>query len=267
MTMASSVPAAPATAHAGKAEGDPELQDLRGTTQKMTRIRRIIATKTQDALRATAQQTQQHEVDLTRVATLRSRAKAAFADREGVKLTFLPFFAKAAVEALDVHPNINASYDSATGDITYQSHVHLSIAVDSEQGLLSPVIHNADNLSFAGLARAIADVANRARTGGLKPDEMGGSTFTITNIGSAGALFDTPILLPPQLAMLGTGAVVKRPVVIASGGNESIGIRSMAFLPLTFDRQLVDGDDAGHFMNTIKRRLEEASFEEDLGLR
>ncbi|WP_083898369.1 2-oxoglutarate dehydrogenase, E2 component, dihydrolipoamide succinyltransferase [Nocardia vinacea] len=263
-------PAAPAAAAktpaAVSTSSRPELQHLSGTTQKASRIRQIIAAKTREALQTTAQLTQEHEADLTKVAALRSRAKEAFAAREGVNLTFLPFFAKAAVEALGVHPNINASYNPEAGEITYHSAVHLGIAVDSEQGLLSPVIHNANDLSLTGLARAISDIANRARTGGLKPDEMVGSTFTITNIGSQGALFDTPILLPPQLAMLGIGAIVKRPMVIADDGSEFIGIRSMAFLPLTYDRQLVDATDANRFMATIKHRLETAAFEADLGL-
>ncbi|WP_231983091.1 2-oxoglutarate dehydrogenase, E2 component, dihydrolipoamide succinyltransferase [Nocardia sp. 852002-20019_SCH5090214] len=244
----------------------PQLQALRGTVQKANRIRQITATKTRESLQTTAQLTQTHEVDVTKIAALRAKAKSAFADREGVNLTFLPFFAKAAVEALGVHPNVNASYNEDTKEITYHSSVHLGIAVDTEQGLLSPVIHNASDLSLAGLARAIADIANRARTGGLKPDELAGGTFTITNIGSQGALFDTPILVPPQAAMLGTGAIVKRPMVISDNGSEFIGIRSMCYLPLTYDHRLIDGADAGRFLTTIRHRLEEAAFEADLGL-
>ncbi|OXR44752.1 Dihydrolipoyllysine-residue acetyltransferase component of pyruvate dehydrogenase complex [Nocardia cerradoensis] len=252
-------PSAPAGAR-------PQLQALRGTVQKANRIRQITATKTRESLQTTAQLTQTHEVDVTKIAALRAKAKSAFADREGVNLTFLPFFAKAAVEALGVHPNVNASYNEDTKEITYHSSVHLGIAVDTEQGLLSPVIHNASDLSLAGLARAIADIANRARTGGLKPDELAGGTFTITNIGSQGALFDTPILVPPQAAMLGTGAIVKRPIVISDNGSEFIGIRSMCYLPLTYDHRLIDGADAGRFLTTIRHRLEEAAFEADLGL-
>ncbi len=245
----------------------PELAALRGTTQKANRIRQITAIKTRESLQTTAQLTQVHEVDVTKIAALRTQAKSGFKEREGVNLTFLPFFAKAVVEALGVHPNVNASYDEPNKTITYHAAVHLGIAVDTEQGLLSPVIHNASDLSLAGLARAINDIADRARNGGLKPDELSGGTFTITNIGSAGALFDTPILVPPQAAMLGTGAIVKRPVVITDElGNESIGVRSMCFLPLTYDHRLVDGADAGRFLTTIRHRLEEASFEADLGL-
>ncbi|RMI27723.1 2-oxoglutarate dehydrogenase, E2 component, dihydrolipoamide succinyltransferase, partial [Nocardia stercoris] len=262
-------PAAPAAAAAPASTAHgvrPELQALRGTVQKATRIRQITANKTVESLQTTAQLTQTHEVDMTKVASLRAQAKNKFKEREGVNLTFLPFFAKAVVEALGVHPNINASYNQDTKEITYHSAVHLGIAVDTEQGLLSPVIHNANDLSLAGLARAIADIANRARTGGLKPDELAGGTFTITNIGSQGALFDTPILVPPQSAMLGTGAIVKRPMVVTEHGDEFIGIRSMVYLPLTYDHRLIDGADAGRFLTTIKHRLEEAAFEADLGL-
>ncbi|NGP06822.1 2-oxoglutarate dehydrogenase, E2 component, dihydrolipoamide succinyltransferase, partial [Rhodococcus sp. 14C212] len=258
---------APAAAPAATAGVRPELAHLRGTTQKVNRIRQITAIKTRESLQTTAQLTQTFEVDVTKIAHLRAQAKATFAEREGVNLTFLPFFAKAVVEALKAHPNINASYDEDKKEITYHAAEHLGIAVDTEQGLLSPVIHNAGDLSLAGLARAIADIAKRARSGGLKPDELAGGTFTITNIGSQGALFDTPILVPPQAAMLGTGAIVKRPVVVTDEvGNESIGVRSMCYLPLTYDHRLVDGADAGRFLTTIKHRLEEAAFEADLGL-
>ena len=259
--------AAPVAAKPAAAAVRPELAHLRGTTQKANRIRQITATKTRESLQTTAQLTQVHEADVTTIAALRSKAKAGFKEREGVNLTFLPFFAKAVVEALGAHPNVNASYDESAKEITYHAGVHLGIAVDTDQGLLSPVIHNAGDLSLAGLARAIADIAGRARNGGLKPDELSGGTFTITNIGSQGALFDTPILVPPQAAMLGTGAIVKRPVVLTDdNGNESIGVRSLCYLPLTYDHRLVDGADAGRFLTTIRHRLEEASFEADLGI-
>lgn len=264
-------PAAAAAAKAAPAPSAPAapaaLAHLRGTTQKANRIRQITAKKTRESLQQTAQLTQTHEVDVTKITALRARAKATFAEREGVNLTFLPFFAKAAVEALKAHPNVNASYNEDTKEITYFDAEHLGIAVDTDQGLLSPVIHNAGDLSLAGLARAIADIAGRARSGNLKPDELAGGTFTITNIGSQGALFDTPILVPPQAAMLGTGAIVKRPRVIRDdAGNESIGIRSVCYLPLTYDHRLIDGADAGRFLTTIKHRLEEGAFEADLGL-
>ncbi len=259
--------AAPAPAAPAPPAAAPALAHLRGTTQKASRIRQITANKTRESLQATAQLTQTHEVDMTRIVGLRARAKAAFAEREGVNLTFLPFFARAVIDALKIHPNINASYNEATKQITYYDAEHLGFAVDTEQGLLSPVIHNAGDLSLGGLARAIADIAARARSGNLKPDELSGGTFTITNIGSQGALFDTPILVPPQAAMLGTGAIVKRPrVVVDDSGNESIGVRSICYLPLTYDHRLIDGADAGRFLTTIKHRLEEGAFEADLGL-
>ncbi|MDT5141267.1 MAG: hypothetical protein QOI79_596 [Mycobacterium sp.] len=252
-------PSAPAPA--------PALAHLRGTTQKASRIRQITAKKTRESLQATAQLTQTHEVDMTRIVALREKAKAGFAEREGVNLTFLPFIARAVIDALKAHPNVNASYNEDTKEITYYDAEHLGFAVDTEQGLLSPVIHNAGDLSLAGLARAIADIASRARSGDLKPDELSGGTFTITNIGSQGALMDTPILVPPQAAMLGTGAIVKRPrVVVDETGNESIGVRSVCYLPLTYDHRLIDGADAGRFVTSIRHRLEEGAFEADLGL-
>jgi 2-oxoglutarate dehydrogenase E2 component (dihydrolipoamide succinyltransferase) len=245
----------------------PALAHLRGTTAKANRIRQITAKKTRESLQATAQLTQTHEVDMTKIVALRARAKAAFAEREGVNLTYLPFIARAVIDALKAHPNVNASYNEDAGEITYYDAEHLGFAVDTEQGLLSPVIHNAGDLSLGGLARAIADIAARARSGNLKPDELSGGTFTITNIGSQGALFDTPILVPPQAAMLGTGAIVKRPrVIVDEAGNESIGVRSVSYLPLTYDHRLIDGADAGRFVTTIKNRLEEGAFEADLGL-
>ncbi|MGO9930052.1 MAG: 2-oxoglutarate dehydrogenase, E2 component, dihydrolipoamide succinyltransferase [Mycobacterium sp.] len=266
---AAQAPAAAPAANAPEAAPTPAaaLAHLRGTTQKASRIRQITANKTRESLQATAQLTQTHEVDMTKIVGLRARAKAAFAEREGVNLTFLPFIARAVIDALKVHPNINASYNEDTKEITYYDAEHLGFAVDTEQGLLSPVIHNAGDLSLAGLARAIADIAARTRSGDLKPDELSGGTFTITNIGSQGALFDTPILVPPQAAMLGTGAIVKRPrVVVDDSGNESIGVRSVCYLPLTYDHRLIDGADAGRFLTTIKNRLEEGAFEADLGL-
>lgn len=268
---APAAPASPAAAPAAPKPSAPTpapaLAHLRGTTQKASRIRQITANKTRESLQATAQLTQVHEVDMTRIVALRAKAKSAFAEREGVNLTYLPFIARAVIDALKTHPNVNASYNEGTKEITYYDAEHLGFAVDTEQGLLSPVIHNAGDLSLAGLARAIADIAERARSNRLKPDELSGGTFTITNIGSQGALTDTPILVPPQAAMLGTGAIVKRPrVVVDDNGNESIGVRSVALLPLTYDHRLIDGADAGRFVTTIKHRLEEGSFEADLGL-
>jgi 2-oxoglutarate dehydrogenase E2 component (dihydrolipoamide succinyltransferase) len=263
---AAAAPAAASPAAPAAAAPAPALAHLRGTTQKANRIRQITAKKTRESLQATAQLTQTHEVDMTKIVALRARAKADFAEREGVNLTYLPFIARAVIDALKIHPNVNASYNEDTKEITYYDAEHLGFAVDTDQGLLSPVIHNAGDLSLGGLARAIADIAARARSGNLKPDELSGGTFTITNIGSQGALFDTPILVPPQAAMLGTGAIVKRPRVISDAyGNESIGVRSICYLPLTYDHRLIDGADAGRFVTTIKRRLEDAAFDAELG--
>ena len=218
----------PARRQGGGRRAAPALAHLRGTTQKVNRLRQIIAKKMRESLQATAQLTQTHEVDVTKIVALRARAKTDFAEREGVKLTFLPFFAKAAIDALKAHPNVNASDNEDTKEITYYDAEHLGFAVDTEQGLLSPVIQNAGDLSLAGLARAIADIAARTRSGNLKPDELSGGTFTLTNIGSQGALFDTPIIIQPQAAILGTGAIVKRPrVIVDELGNESIAVRSM----------------------------------------
>ncbi|MFT4044767.1 MAG: 2-oxoglutarate dehydrogenase, E2 component, dihydrolipoamide succinyltransferase, partial [Gordonia sp. (in: high G+C Gram-positive bacteria)] len=265
---AAAAPAAPApVASAAGKEIRPELAALRGTTQKINRIRAITAKKTRESLQTSAQLTQVFEVDLTTIVALRKAAKESFRAAEGVNLTYLPFIAKAVVEALKLHPNINASIDEDAKEITYHANVHLGFAVDTEAGLLSPVIHNADDLSIAGLARAIADIAARARANKLKPDELAGGTFTITNIGSQGALFDTPILVPPQAAMLGTGAIVKRPVVLTlEDGSDTIAVRSTSYLPLTYDHRLVDGADAGRFLTTIKKRLEGGAFAADLGL-
>jgi pyruvate dehydrogenase E2 component (dihydrolipoamide acetyltransferase) len=259
-------PAASAPAAKAAAPASP-LAHLRGTTQKANRVRKLTAKKTRESLQSTAQLTQTHEVDMTKIVALRARAKKDFAEREGVNLTYLPFIARAVIDALKAHPNVNASYNEDAGEITYYDTENLGFAVDTEQGLLSPVVHNAGDLSLAGLARAINDIASRARSGDLKPDELSGGTFTITNIGSQGALFDTPILVPPQAAMLGTGAIVKRPRVIADEfGNESIGVRSICYLPMTYDHRLVDGADAGRFLTTVRKRLEEAAFEAELGL-
>ena len=259
--------AQPARPSAPAPVSDAEKAALRGTVQKANRIRQITAIKTKESLQVSAQLTQVHEVDVTKVAQLRQRAKAAFREREGVNLTFLPFFAKATVEALKQHPNINASYNEETKEITYHGSINLGVAVDTERGLLSVVIHDAGELSLAGLAHRIADLAARARSNKVTPDELTGGTFTITNIGSNGALFDTPIIVQPQAGILGTGAVVRRPVVVTdSDGNDTIAIRSMAYLPLTYDHRLVDGADAGRFLTTIKQRLEEGNFEDELGL-
>ncbi len=262
---AQAAPAQPVSAASTKSV-DPEKQKLIGTTQKVNRIREITARKTVEALQISAQLTQLHEVDMTKVAELRKANKPAFQEKHGVNLTYLPFFAKAIVEALVAHPNVNASYNTETKEMTYHADVNLSIAVDTPAGLLTPVIHKAQELSLPELAKAIVDLADRARNNKLKPNDLSGGTFTITNIGSEGALSDTPILVPPQAGILGTGAIVKRPVVITEDGIDSIAIRQMVYLPLTYDHQIVDGADAGRFLTTIKDRLETANFEGDLEL-
>ncbi|OLF08702.1 2-oxoglutarate dehydrogenase, E2 component, dihydrolipoamide succinyltransferase [Actinophytocola xinjiangensis] len=257
-------PAAPRTAPA--AAPAPQA-DLRGKTEKMSRLRQTVSRRMVESLQTAAQLTQVVEVDVTRIAKLRSRAKATFEQREGVKLTFLPFFAKATVEALKVHPKLNASINDETKEVTYHAAEHLGIAVDTDRGLLSPAIHSAGDLSVAGLAHKIADLADRTRANKVAPDELFGATFTLTNLGSQGALFDTPIIPQPQVGILGIGLVVKRPVVITDAdGNDTIAVRSMAYLALTYDHRLVDGADAGRFLSTIKNRLQEGNFEGDLGL-
>ncbi len=241
--------------------------ELRGRTEKLSRLRRVIADRMVESLQVSAQLTTVVEVDVTRIAQLRAAAKSGFEAKEGAKLSFLPFFAKATIEALVAFPQVNASIDTAEGTVTYHEACHLGIAVDTERGLLVPVIHNAGALSIGGLARGIADLAGRTRTGKVSPDELSGGTFTLTNTGSRGALFDTPIINQPQVAILGTGAVVKRPVVVTDdNGLDSIAVRSMVYLALTYDHRLVDGADAARFLVTIKDRLEGAAFETELGL-
>jgi pyruvate dehydrogenase E2 component (dihydrolipoamide acetyltransferase) len=263
----SSAPRAPA---ATPLVGEPSIDavaQLRGTTQKLSRLRGVIAQRMVESLQISAQLTAVVEVDVTRVAQLRQRAKASFQAREGAKLSFLPFFVKATIDALKVFPQLNASIDTEAREITYHDAEHLGIAVDTERGLIVPVLHNAGDLNLAGLARGIADLAERTRTNKIKPDELAGGTFTVTNIGSRGALTDTPIINQPQVGILGTGAVVKRPVVVTDSlGQDSIAIRSMAALVLTYDHRLVDGADASRFLSSVKRRIETAAFEDELGL-
>ena len=240
---------------------------LRGTTQRMSRPRQVIAQRMVESLQTSAQLTTVVEADVTAIARLRERAKRDFEAREGVKLSFLPFFALAAVEALKVYPMVNAVIDTASSQVTYHDAEHLGIAVDTERGLTVPVIHNAGDLNLGGLARKIADLAARTRSGQVSVDELSGGTFTLTNTGSRGALFDTPIINQPQVAILGTGTVVKRPVVVEDPAlGEVIAVRSMVYLALTYDHRLVDGADAARFLSTVKERLEEGSFEAELGL-
>lgn len=238
---------------------------LRGTKVKMTRLRKVIAARMLESLQVSAQLTTVVEVDITKIARLRDKAKGSFESREGVKLSFLPFFAVAVCEALKVHPVLNSSVEG--DEITYHGAEHLGIAVDTERGLLVPVIKDAGDLNMGGIARRIAEVAERTRANQIAPDELGGGTFTITNTGSRGALFDTPIINQPQVAILGIGAVVKRPTVVkGEDGGETIAIRSMVYLALSYDHRVVDGADAARFLTTLKERLEEGRFESDLGL-
>ena len=238
---------------------------LRGTTVTMSRLRKVIASRMVESLQVSAQLTTVIEVDVTKISRLRDRSKATFEAREGVKLSYLPFFAVAVCEALKQHPVLNSSVE---GDqITYHGAEHLGVAVDTERGLLVPVIHNAGDLNMGGVARKIADLAARTRDNKVTPDELGGGTFTLTNTGSRGALFDTPIINQPQVAILGLGAVVKRPMVVkGEDGGETIAIRSMVYLGLSYDHRVVDGADAARFLVTLKERLEGGAFESDLGL-
>jgi len=265
------VSSAPGTAGPAAVETQPpprvEPSPLRGKTEKMSRLRSVIARRMVESLQVSAQLTTVVEVDVTRVARLRQLAKADFERREGVKLSFLPFFAVATVEALKQHPGLNASIDTEAGTITYHEAEHLGVAVDTDRGLLVPVIHDAGDLNLGGMARKIADLAERTRANKVSPDELGGGTFTLTNTGSRGALFDTPIINQPQVGILGTGGVVKRPVVVDDADlGEVIAVRSMVYLALTYDHRIVDGAEAARFLVTVKERLEGGAFGSDLGL-
>ncbi|MET8233764.1 2-oxoglutarate dehydrogenase, E2 component, dihydrolipoamide succinyltransferase [Micromonospora sp. NPDC005298] len=264
---AAAQPAAAQSAAPATPAAKPQPSAKRGTTEKLPRIRATIAKRMQQSLHETAQLTTVVEVDVTKVAKLRVRAKDSFQAKHGVKLSFLPFFALAAVEALQTHPIIQASMDLEGGTITYPAAEHLGIAVDTERGLLVPVIHNAGDLNMGGIAKRVADLAERTRANKITPDEMAGATFTLTNTGSRGALFDTPIVPSPQSAMLGTGAVVKRPVVVNDPElGEVIAVRSMVYLAMSYDHRLIDGADAARFLTAVKERLEAGNFESELGL-
>ena len=264
---ATSAPAVstPAPAAQSQRPAAVAVSPLRGTTVTMSRLRKVIAARMVESLQVSAQLTTVIEVDVTKIARLRDRAKATFEAREGVKLSFLPFFAVATCEALKQHPVLNSSVE---GDqIIYHGAEHLGIAVDTERGLLVPVIHSAGDLNMGGIARKISDLAARTRDNKVTPDELGGGTFTLTNTGSRGALFDTPIINQPQVAILGLGAIVKRPMVVkGEDGGETIAIRSMVYLGLSYDHRVVDGADAARFLVTLKERLEGGAFESDLGL-
>jgi pyruvate dehydrogenase E2 component (dihydrolipoamide acetyltransferase) len=260
-----SAPAPTAAAPTAVRPAAVAVSPLRGTTVTMSRLRKVIAARMVESLQVSAQLTTVVEVDVTKISRLREKAKESFEAREGVKLSFLPFFAVAVCEALKQHPVLNSSVE---GDqITYHGTEHLGIAVDTERGLLVPVIANAGDLNMGGIARKISDLAARTRDNKVTPDELGGGTFTLTNTGSRGALFDTPIINQPQVAILGLGAVVKRPMVVrGEDGGETIAIRSMVYLGLSYDHRVVDGADAARFLVTLKERLEGGAFESDLGL-
>lgn len=270
--QAAATPAATPSSPAPVAAATPAVtpmaeSPLRGRTENLTRLRKVIAERMVESLQVSAQLTTVVEVDITRIARLRDKVKKDFEAREGAKLTFLPFFVKAAVEGLKAHPVINASMDMAAGTITYHDAEHIGIAVDTERGLLVPVMRNVGDLSIAGISRRIADLADRTRKSQVGPDELSGSTFTITNTGSRGALFDTPIINQPNAAILGLGAVVKRPAVVTDEtGAESIAIRSLCYLSLSYDHRFVDGADAARYLSFLKSRLEAGQFEGDLGL-
>ena len=259
-----SVAAQTATATAS-APAVPQTQAdtaLRGRTEKLSRLRKVIATRMVESLQSSAQLTSVAEVDVSNIVTLRERNKSSFESREGVKLSYMPFFAKAIVDTLKSHPVLNASIDVESGTVTYHDSEHLAIAVDTDKGLLVPVIRNAGDLSMSGLARNISDLAERTRTGQVSPDELSGGTFTLTNTGSRGALFDTPIINQPQVAILGLGAIVKRPVVVTDNdGRDSITVRHMVYLSLTYDHRLVDGADAARYLVALKKRLESGVFD------
>ena len=255
-------PVAPAPAKAARVVPDTTL---RGRTEKMSRLRQVIAERMINSLSTSAQLTTVVEVDVTRVAALRARAKDDFLTRNGTRLTFLPFFVAAATEALKAHPKLNATIDGK--DVTYHDVEHVGIAVDTPRGLLVPVVRNAGDLNIPGLARRINDLAARTRENKVNPDELSGSTFTITNTGSGGALFDTPIINQPEVAILGLGAIQKQPRVVKDAdGGDVIAIRSVCYLSLSYDHRLVDGADAARYLMAVKRRLEEGDFAGELGL-
>lgn len=260
-------PAAATPAAAGAADTPTpfEVSPLRGTTQKMSRLRKVISQRAVESMTQTAQLTTVVEVDVTRVAELRNRRKAEFLEKTGSKLSYLPFFTLAAIEALQTYPIINSTVQG--DEIVYPGYENISMAVDTERGLLTPVIKNAAGMSIADLAKSIDDLATRTRDNKLLPDELAGGTFTVTNTGSRGALFDTPVVFLPQEAILGTGAVVKRPAVVPTAdGGEAIAVRSMVYLALSYDHRIIDGADAARFLAQVKQRLEEGAFEGNLGI-
>ena len=269
LAAAQKPPAAPAAAPETPAAALPPIQPAqeRGKTEKLSRMRQTIAKHMMNSLASTAQLTTVVEVDVTRIANLRARAKDSFAQREGTKLSFLPFFVKAAVEALKAHPKINSRVNDETNEVTYFDHENVGIAVDSEKGLMVPVIKNCGDLTIAAIARKINELAAKVRDGSISIDEMSGGTFSITNTGSRGALFDTPVVNYPEEAILGLGTIVRRPMVVKdSEGNDTIAVRSLVYLALSYDHRLIDGADAARYLTTVKKRLEEGDFSAEVGM-
>lgn len=263
---AAPAPAAAAAAPAAKKAPTLEVSPLRGQTIKMPRIRKVIGDNMVKALHEQAQLSSVVEVDVTRLMRLRAQAKDSFAAREGVKLSPMPFFVKAAAQALKAHPAVNARINVDEGTITYFDTENIGIAVDSEKGLMTPVIKHAGDLNIAGIAKATAELAGKVRANKITPDELSGGTFTISNTGSRGALFDTIIVPPNQVAILGIGATVKRPAVIETEEGTVIGVRDMTYLTLSYDHRLVDGADAARYLTAVKAILEAGEFEVELGL-
>jgi 2-oxoglutarate dehydrogenase E2 component (dihydrolipoamide succinyltransferase) len=261
-------PSQPAASAATPTEADPTPSPVgkRGTTEKMTRLRSTIARRMVESLQTTAQLTATVEVDLTEISRLRDRVKDDFKERHGISLSYLPFIAQAVASALKAFPKLNASIDTDAGTIRYHDTENLGVAVDTDRGLLVPVVKNAGDLNVTGLARAITDLATRTRASSITPDDLAGATFTITNYGTVGTLLDTPIINQPQVGILGTGALVKRPVVLSNESGDQLAFRDMMFLSLSYDHRLVDGADAARFLNFIKARLERGAFEADFGL-
>ncbi|NUK60781.1 2-oxoglutarate dehydrogenase, E2 component, dihydrolipoamide succinyltransferase, partial [Streptomyces lunaelactis] len=262
---AAKAPVAAAPAAASKAPA-LEASPLRGQTVKMTRMRKVIGDNMMRALHSQAQLTSVVEVDITKLMKLRNQAKDAFAAREGVKLSPMPFFVKAAAQALKAHPVINARINEDEGTITYFDTENIGIAVDSEKGLMTPVIKGAGDLNIAGISKKTAELAGAVRASRITPDDLAGATFTISNTGSRGALFDTVIVPPNQAAILGIGATVKRPAVIETAEGTVIGVRDMTYLALSYDHRLVDGADAARYLTAVKAILEAGEFEVELGL-
>ncbi|MEN9956590.1 MAG: hypothetical protein RIR46_198 [Actinomycetota bacterium] len=255
---------APAATPAPAAAVHVEASALRGTTESMSRLRKVLAERAVASMQQSAQLTTVVEVDVTKIAAMRAKVQPAFVAATGTKLNFMPFFTLAAAEALKAHPKLNASIEGE--NIVYHASENISFAVDTERGLLTPVIRDASTLNIAQIAVQIADLASRTRENKLKPDELGGGTFTLTNTGSRGALFDTPVVFLPQVAILGTGVVSKRAVVVSTPEGDSIAVRSMVYLALSYDHRLVDGADASRYLVDVKTRLEEANFEPNLGI-